>query len=403
VARLRASDRLAIALVGCGGMGGANLRSLLRRPDVTIVAVCDPDRDRREALRAEVDARAARDARSGHARGCVAVGDHRPVVERPDVDAVVIASPDHWHARQSIDALRAGKDVYCEKPLSRTVAEGRAVADAVAHSGRVLQVGSQQRSDARFHRACELVRNGVLGRVRRITCALPEGIATGNHPPEPVPEGFDYAEWLGPAPMAPYCSMRTHYNFRYQFDYAGGKITDWGAHHIDIAQWALGTTGTGPVRVAGDGTFPEDGLFDTALRYRVTATYADGTELIVRSLDEAHPNGVRFEGDDGWLFVSRGAIESGPADLLRTELGSARVRLPRSRDHHGDFLEAVRTRRAPIAPAEHAHRSITIAHLGNVAMKLGRPIRWDPERELVPGDPGANTLLAGLGPGDRTT
>jgi len=382
--RVAASDRLTVALIGCGGMGNANVNSMLGHEEVQVVAVCDPDRSRREITRERLDARD-----DGRGAGCVAYADFRECLDHPDLDAVIQATPDHWHALVVIAAARAGKDVYGEKPLSLTIEEGRAMAEAVRTSGRVFQTGSQQRSDARFHRACELVRSGRIGTVRRVVCGLPTTPTTGNHRPEPVPEGFDYDLWLGPAPWAPYCSARTHWNFRWILDYSGGQVTDWGAHHIDIAHWGLGLGRTGPVEVAGVGDFPADGLWDAATNFRFTARYATGVEI---EITNAVRNGVRFEGDDGWIFVTRGAIEASPAALLEEPLGSADVRLTRSPGHHRDFLDCVRSRREPIAPIEEAHRTITVAHLGNVAMQLGRPVRWDPETERFPGDPAAERL-----------
>ncbi|MHC4947437.1 MAG: Gfo/Idh/MocA family protein [Planctomycetota bacterium] len=383
-------DRITVGLIGCGGMGWANLAGFLRRPEVQVLAVCDPDRARREDVRLRVDRHYARQSPSGIAGGCVACNDFRDLLARPDIDAVIVASPDHWHALHVVAAARAGKDIYGEKPLSLTVRQGRVMSDAVRRYGRIFQTGSQQRSDERFRHACELVRNGRIGRVRTVTCGLPGGEITGNHPPIPVPEGFDYDLWLGPAPAEPYCEHRTHYVFRHILDYSGGKLTDWGAHHVDIAQWALGTTESGPVRVDGAGEFPRDGLWNAALQYDLTCDYADGVRLLVTSRVE---NGVRFEGDEGWVFVSRGQIDAEPKSLLTARMHPNEVHLPRSRDHHQDFLDAVRARREPIAPIEQAHRTITIAHLGNISMQLGRAIDWDPRQELVVDDETATRLL----------
>ncbi|MHC5024840.1 MAG: Gfo/Idh/MocA family protein [Planctomycetota bacterium] len=373
-----ASERLTMALIGCGSMGNANLNSFLRQSDVQVVAVCDPDRARREQSRRTVEQRYADDVRAGTYSGCTEHNDFREVLARDDIDAVIIATPDHWHALTVVAAARAGKDIYCEKPLSLTIDEGRAMSDAVHRFGRVFQTGSQQRSDGRFRFACELVRNGRLGRVRRVTCGLPSGSVTDNHAPRPVPDGFDYDLWLGPAPWAPYCDHRTHWDFRWILDYSGGQVTDWGAHHIDIAHWGLGLEESGPVEVAGEATYPEDGLWNAPVDYEFTARYETGVELIGTN---AHENGVKWEGDDGWVFVSRGRIDAQPEALLQDTIAPCEIRLPRPAGHHRDFLDCVRSRRDPIAPVEQAHRTITVAHLANIAMKLGRPVRWDPQAE----------------------
>jgi predicted dehydrogenase len=275
-----------------------------------------------------------------------------------------------------IDAARAGKDVYGEKPLSLTIDEGRRMSDAVACHGCVFQTGSQQRSGARFN-------------VRRVTCGLPTSPTTGNHPPIPVPEGFDYDRWLGPAPWAPYCEHRTHWDFRWILDYSGGQVTDWGAHHIDIAHWGLGLARTGPVEVAGAGDFPADGLYDVATNFDFTARYRTGVEIRVTNAVE---NGVRWEGDDGWIFVSRSRIDASDPRLLADRIRPNEIRLPHPPSHRRNFIDCVRSRDEPIAPIEEAHRTITVAHLGNIAMKLGRPVRWNPDTERFVDDPTAERL-----------
>jgi predicted dehydrogenase len=376
-----------MGLIGCGGMGGANLHGFLQKPEIQVLAVCDPDRSRRAAERNRVEAFYAEGNRNG---GCASYNDFRDLLARPDIDTVIIASPDHWHALHVVTAARAGKDIYGEKPLSLTVRQGRVMADTVRRYGRIFQTGSQQRSDKRFRFACELVRNGRIGRVRTITCGLPAGATTVNHPSIPVPEGFDYDLWLGPAPRAPYCAQRTHYDFRNILDYSGGKLTDWGAHHIDIAQWALGRMESGPTLIEGEGEFPRDGLWNAALHYELDCRYDDGVRLVVTSRFE---NGVKFEGDDGWIFVNRGRIEAGPESLLASVIGPNEDRLERSPGHHQNFLDCVRSRREPLAPIEHAHRTITIAHLGNVAMQRRRPVRWNPDTEQIVDDPTASRML----------
>ncbi|MHC5025797.1 MAG: Gfo/Idh/MocA family protein [Planctomycetota bacterium] len=385
--RFAPSGRLTMGLIGCGGMGRANLRGFMTRDEIQVLAVCDPDRARRDATRNEVLTHQERTERT---TACDSYNDFRDLLARDDIDAVIVGSPDHWHAVHVCSAARAGKDIYGEKPLSLTIGQGRVMSDTVVRFGRVFQTGSQQRSDQRFHHACELVRNGRLGRIRRVTCGLPTGSRTSNHPEIPVPDGFDYDLWLGPAPAAPYCDQRTHYIFRHILDYSGGQLTDWGAHHIDIAQWALGTMETGPVSVDATGTFPEDGLWNAAIDYDIRCTYADGVEMLITN---DAPNGVLFEGENGELFVSRGQLRATPSSILSERIGASEQRLVASRDHRGNFLECVRSRRTPIAPIEHAHRSISIAHLGNISMQVGRPLQWDPAAERIVGDEGADRLL----------
>ncbi|MCB9846633.1 MAG: Gfo/Idh/MocA family oxidoreductase [Phycisphaeraceae bacterium] len=383
------SNRVTLGLIGCGGMGRSDLSSLMPKAGVIALAVADPDRSHREAARAEVLQR--RRAAGDSSPACDAYNDYRDLLARPDIDAVIVGSPDHWHSLHVVHAAKAGKDIYGEKPLSLTIHEGRVMSDTIRQYGRVFQTGSQQRSDRLFRHACELVRNGRIGRVRRVTCGLPAGERTGNHPPFPVPDGFDYDMWLGPAPWEPYCEHRTHYEFRHLLDYSGGKLTDWGAHHIDIGQWALGEMESGPTRISATGTYPQDGLWNAPVDYTVTATYASGVELIATSSAE---NGVLFVGDDGWVFVTRGRIDAQPKALLSEVFLPREDRLEISNDHHQNFLDCVRSRRDPIAPIEHAHRSISIAHLGNIALKLGRAITWDPPTETIAGDPTASAMLS---------
>ncbi len=389
-AGIQPSNRITMALIGCGGMGRGNMNGLMNKRGVQMLAVCDPDRSRREQAKAQVEGRYDEAMASGSYSGCDAYNDYRELLARDDIDAVIIGSPDHWHALHVAHAAQAGKDIYGEKPLSLTIGQGRAMADAVARYARVFQTGSQQRSDARFRFACELIRNGRLGRVHRVTCGLPAGETTGNHPPKNPPEGFDYDLWLGPALAEPYCDHRTHYEFRHILDYSGGKLTDWGAHHIDIAQWALGTTETGPTRVQAHGTFPEDGLWNAAIHYEVNCTYPSGVELFITS---KYRNGVLFEGDRGTLFVSRGVIEANPTEILEETFAPNEDRLPVSDDHHQNFVDCARSRREPVAPIEHAHRTISIAHLGNISMLLGRAIEWDPSSETIRNDASASRML----------
>jgi predicted dehydrogenase len=277
------------------------------------------------------------------------------------------------------------------------VKEGRAMSDAVAKNRVVFQTGSQQRSDERFRHACELVLNGRIGELQTVRCGMPPGRIdfgmTGHRKqPEPIPEGFDYDIWLGPAPQAPYAPARCHVNFRWIFDYSGGQVTDWGGHHPDIAQWGMGTARTGPVAIRNPkGEFPPDELWNTATEYYFEAVYENGVSMIVSSSERM---GVRFEGTEGWIWVTRGAHEASNPAVWESEIGENEKRLYKSENHHRNFIDCVLSRSEPVAPIEEAHRSITIAHLGNIAMLLGRDLRWDPDAEKILGDEEASSMLA---------
>ncbi len=388
------SRTITMGCIGVGRQGSGNMRGFLDR--VRVLAVCDVDANRAAAARQTVERHYAGRRPTGRYRGCRAYGDFREVVARRDIDTCLICTPDHWHVLPALAAARARKDIYIEKPLSLTIAEGRVLADAVRRYGVVLQVGSQQRSDGRFRRACELARNSRLGRIHTVTVGIGTDPGCPPQPPMPVPKNLDYDFWLGPAPWAPYTEKRVHPQRGYGRpgwlriqDYSGGMMTGWGSHHNDIAQWGLGTEYSGPVRIQGRGEFPEDGLWNVHGRFRVEAEYANGVRLVITS---QAPNGVKFEGDRGWVFVTRGRIAAQPASLLDEPIGPDEIHLYESHDHKGNFLDCVRTRRDPIANVEIGHRSATLCHLGNIAMWLGRPLRWDPVAERFVNDPEANRL-----------
>ena len=401
------SDRITLGFIGTGNMAMNHVLNFLGEERVQIVAVCDVNEGSggywngalggREPAQRLVNFHYGREIRSGAFSACDAYDDFRDIIGRDDIDAVVIGTPDHWHAIPAIQAANSGKDVYCEKPLSLTVAEGRAMSDAARANDIVFQVGSQQRSDERFRRACELVRNGRIGRVRTVRVGLPPGRPdlgmTGHRKaPEPVPEGFDYDMWLGPAAEAPYAPARCHVNFRWIYDYSGGQVTDWGGHHPDIAQWGLGTEETGPVAIRNPkGVFAEDELWNTATEFHFEAVYADGTTMIVSDKERM---GVTFEGDDGWIWVTRGEHATSDDEIWNSEIGENEIHLPHSENHHDNFIRSILSRSQPVAPVEHGHRSITICHLGNIAMRLGRDLEWDPDDERIIGDDSANQLLS---------
>ncbi|MFP4055747.1 MAG: Gfo/Idh/MocA family protein [Candidatus Brocadiia bacterium] len=388
-----ANDRVTLGAVGVGGRGTGVMRGFLRRAQV--LAVCDVKRTRREAAKSLVERAYSQEMAKGTYKGCAATTDYRELVAREDIDAVSIATPDHWHALVGIAAAQAGKDVYCEKPLTLNVAEGRAYARAITRYGRVFQHGTQQRSSGNFRHACELVRNHRIGKLHTIRVGSPRSGTCPPQPPMPVPQGFDYDRWLGPAPWAPYTAKRCVTPWWYFIaDYTMGFISGWGVHHVDIAQWGNGTDHTGPVTLEGSGDFPDDGLCDTATAWRVVCTYANGVRMVYAD-NRKEKQGVRFEGDEGWVYVRRGHIDAQPKSLLKETVGPNETRLHRSRGGHAqDFINGVRSRGATACPIETAHRSNSICQLADIAIRLRRKLRWNPQTEQFVDDEEANRMLA---------
>jgi predicted dehydrogenase len=373
-------------------MGCSDFENIVRAaPELGVRAraVCDVDAVRARKAASEVD------ACYGSRESCLVFGDFRQLTRHPDVDAVIVATPDHWHALVALDAIRHGKDVYVEKPLTLTLAEGRALADACAAHKRVGQTGTQQRSSRNFRHACELVRNGRLGKIHHVEITIPPNnrhcAATWSE--DPVPEGFDYDFWLGPAPWAPFTRQRTHYSFRFILDYALGQTTNFGAHHVDICQWALGRDDTGPVRYEGYGEFPSSGLFTCPTLVDVKAHYADGVKMTIcnRGADGGS-GGVRFHGENGWLEVTRRGLKASNPALLKEQIGQGEIRLYESRNHIGNFIRCIRSRETPISPLSVGHRTTSICICSMLAMQLRRPLEWDPVREEFKDDLAANRL-----------
>jgi len=384
------NSRIRMAIIGLGGISGGHTGSFAGNARTEIAVVCDVDRNRWAARKKTVNGAMAKRTGQKDFDGCETSSDYREVLARTDIDAVAVCTPDHWHVPICIAAAKAGKDIYCEKPLTLTITEGRRLVDTVKRYGRVLQVGSQQRSGRNFRFACELVRNGRIGELQSIETRIGTAPSGGDAAPSPVPDGFDYDFWLGRAPAAPYTKSRCHGTFRWVFDYSGGKMTDWGAHHNDIAQWGNGTELTGPVSVEGTGEFPSHGLFNVATEFRVEYTYANGVKLVCRNDGQ---NGIQFQGTEGWVFVSRGRLDANPKSLLQSVIGPEEIHLYESGDHRNNFLDCIFSRRDPIASAEIGHRSATVCHLGNIAMRTGRKLMWDPEAEQFVGDAQANRFL----------
>jgi len=382
-----AGERLNLGCIGVGGQGTNNMRGFLTFGQVQVVAVCDVEKAHRQRAKTIVD-------QHYDNHDCATYNDFRNLLDRGDIDIIMVATPDHWHAICSIWAMRKGIDVYCEKPLSLTIAEGRAMANAAKRYGAVTQVGTWQRSIHKFQHAAELIKSGRLGKIHTVEVGLPGSPSQGPQKTQPIPPGFDYNMWLGQAPLAPYNKSRCHGAFRFTFDYSGGEICDWGAHHLDVAQWCLGKSYTGPVEIRGTGEFPTEGIWNTATKYRIEYKYADGIKLIAGT--ELPNFGAKFYGTEGrWLHVNRSKLVTHPADIRKSvikpdEMPAQWV----SGDHHGNFLECVKTRRQTAAPMEIGHRSIALAHLGNIAMLLGRKLKWNPDTEQFVNDDTANRMLS---------
>lgn len=358
-----------------------------------IVAVCDVDKNVRDTAKAAFGS-TPRDFE-----------DYQDLLARKDVDIVTIGTPDHWHSKMVIDACRAGKDVYCEKPLTLTIDEGKALRRVVKETGRVVQVGSWQRSDHRFRQAVEMVRQGRIGKLQKVDVVLGKNKTGGPFTTKPVPNSFNWNLWQGQTPDVPYLEERSHYTFRWWYEYSGGQMTDWGAHHLDIAQWAIDSL---PVEIEGTATYPTvaDG-FNVAIDFHATYRYANG---VVMTVSDTGRNGVMFTGDQGRIFVNRGTISGKPVEDLASdplnredwtvydfdnpERPERSGKLEAIINHMGNFFDCMEARRTPVSDVESQHRSVSTCHLGNIAMRTGRRLRWDPESETFPGDADANRLLS---------
>lgn len=381
------NDRPNLALVGCGGQGRGDCGGAVKFAEV--VAVCDVDDSHAEAAAKQF----TKDGKVPQK-----YNDFRKLMERDDIHAIINGTPDHWHSLINLLAVKTGKDVYSEKPLTLTIDEGKRLVKAVRDNKRILQVGSQQRSDRNFRLACELVRNGRIGKLQHIIVGLPTGPVGGPFPEQPVPAGLNWDYYLGQAPHMPYNGKNCHWDFRWWYAFSGGQMTDWGAHHNDIAQWANGTERSGPVEL--DGKSLKDmipGGFDAASKYRIDCKYANGVTMTI--VDESTvtdrnvvgegkktPNGVQFIGPDGWIFVARGALKASNDELIQKPLPDSAIQLYRSSNHMGNFFDSLRSRKDPICDVEIGHRSISVAHLGVISVRMNQPVKWDPAKELFIGD-----------------
>jgi hypothetical protein len=391
--RPAASNRIGIAHIGIGGRGNALMGGFLGDGEVQVLAVCDADAGHLEKAKKRVEGSYTQQAPGTYA-GCKDYKDFHAILDRPDIDGVVVATPDHWHGLMVAMAAKAGKDIYSEKPMASTIGDGRAAADAVKRYGRVFQTGSHERSNGNCRYACELVRNGRLGKVHTIRTYLPTADKhSGATGPEPIPNGLDYDLWLGPAPWAPYHRARLPANFRWIMDYSDGELTDRGAHVNDIALLGAGPLLVGPVEIEGRGTFIKDPLWDVPYEYHIEFTYANGLKIIV---DSNGNRGIRWEGTQGWLFcaIHGGALSADPPGILKSVIGPGEVSLGRSPGHGQDWINAIKTRGPTMAPAEDGHRTSSFCHLSLAACVLKRKLKWDLVREKFIDDDEANRMIA---------
>ncbi|GAB6165045.1 Gfo/Idh/MocA family oxidoreductase [Thermostilla marina] len=427
------SERIRVGLIGCGGHGaGWNLSQIFRHGDAQVVAVCDVDKNRLAAAKKKVDDH-YRQTLGESAEPCTPYGDFRKLINRKDIDAIVNVTPDHWHVIPAIMAAKCGKDVCCEKPLTLFIDEGKILCRVIRETNRVFQTASENRSIETYIRLISLVRSGVIGKLKHIEVRLPMGnstaravgISRGGSPTEPTdpPPELDFDMWLGQAPKMPYIPAYVHYNFRWNLAFSGGVITDWGAHMCDLAQWGHNSEHSGPVEVEGQGDFPpRDAVYNAAPTFRVQYRYADGVTLTVSAgRGDLDPNksyeipvvgrtpqpGIRFEGTDGWIESHkwRGSLKASDREMLDVEAdprqlglyvpGEVVARTDTGKGgEHRNFFDCVKSRKPCYAPAEIGHRTITIPHIGNIAMQLGRKLRWNPETETFVDDDEANRMLS---------
>jgi predicted dehydrogenase len=381
------SNRVTVGFIGVGDHGtNWNLSYYLRLPTAQVVAVCDVDSRRLQRAKETVDDRYTNE-------DCATTKDFRDILARKDIDAIMISTPDHWHTLISVLAIHAGKDVQCEKP-TLTINEGKLLVQTVRKHNKIFQTSTEDRSVPEYHRMAELVRNGRIGKLQRIEVILPRQPDHGGDPtPQPVPAELDYEMWLGPAPFAPYTKDRVHFNFRWIWDYSGGIICDWGAHLFDTAQWANDTERSGPIEVEGTGTFWEGGLYNTVKDYDVTYRYANG---VVMTCKPGNPS-IKFLGTDGWVGNTgwRAPVQASSPQILDSKIAPDELHLyTNPKGEHDDFLKCVKSRKDPYFPVDIGHRVSTVCHLANIAIKVGRKLKWDPEGEQFVNDSSANALLA---------
>jgi predicted dehydrogenase len=369
------SDKINVILIGCGGQGRSNLNGFLQFENVQAVAVCDVDENQSAIAKKTVDEKYGN-------TDCRVYSDFREILEKEKVDAAILALPDHWHALIAIAVANKGIDIYGEKPLARSIVEGRAIVDAAHKNNIVWQMGSWQRSAAKFHQAAELVRNGRIGKVEYVEVGLPDGGSNvGNPPVIPVPKGVNWDMWLGPAPKVPYRGVM-HFNWRWMMDYGGGQMTDWAGHHIDIAHWGLNFDRTGPVEIEGRGRANNDGIYNVPVEYDFNCLYENGLNMrVANSAKLKHGQGTFWQGTDGWIAVNRWGIAASDDNILKEKIGANEILLYKSDNHTQNFLECIKSRKETITPVETGHRSISVGLLGEIAMLTEQKLYWDPVAE----------------------
>jgi len=390
--RAAPSERITMGVVGWGSMGPGNTKAFLSQRDCQVVAACDLDKDHLEQALTNIN---------GHYgnKDCKAYHDYRELMAREDIDAVMLAVPDHWHALTAVEAAKQGKDIYGEKPLARTITEQQAIVKAVQKHRCIWQTGSWQRSKAPFRRAAEIVRNGLIGNVTRVEVGLPDGPhdfarAGGKITVTAPPPQLDYDFWIGPARMEPYIEGRVHRNWRWNYNTGGGQLLDWIGHHCDIAHLGLGFDNTGPIEVEGEGEFPPaDAVWNTCTKYRIACQYPDGITMIIAGGHKDIRSGTKWIGTDGWVWVDRGGYDASNVDWFMLPEDKYKVQLYRSDNHHRNFLDCVKSRQPTITPVETAHHSTIPGHLGLIAMLARKRIKWDAGREVIRGDAEASRLM----------
>jgi predicted dehydrogenase len=385
--------RITLGVVGWGMMGPGNTNAFLSHKDCQVVAACDLDQSHLEQAVNRINGNYGN-------KDCKAYHDYRELLARPDIDAVMLAVPDHWHALMAVEAARQQKDIYGEKPLARTIAEQQAIVKAVQKNGRIWQTGSWQRSKAPFRKAAEIVRNGLIGKVTRVEVGLPQGhndfAKTGDKKtPTPPPAQLDYKFWIGPSRMEPYIEARVHKNWRWNYNTGGGQLLDWIGHHCDIAHWGLDCDGGGPFEVEGQGEFPpSDAVWNTCTRYRITCKYANEVTMIIAGGHKDIRGGTKWIGTEGWVWVNRNSYDASNLDwFVQIPEDRYKVKLYRSEDHHRNFLDSVKSRQPTITPVETAHHSTIPGHLGRISMLVKRKIKWDATRESILDDMEASRFL----------
>jgi len=412
------SNKINIGQIGFGRIAMSHdLPDTLRYDEARVIAVSDLDSNRLNDGKAFIEKYYADKTGNKKYVDVATFGDYRELLQRSDIDAVIISTPDHWHARPAIDAALAGKDIYLQKPASLTIEDGRKMSDILHRTGRVFQIGSQQRSLnpwPQFHRACELVRNGRIGQVTQVYIGLPGDPSGPEAPVMPVPSNLNYEMWLGSTPLVYYTEMRVHPQKGYDRpgwlrceQFGAGMITGWGAHHIDTAHWGMGTEFTGPIEVEAQADFPKSGLWNVHGDFNVRAKYANGATVFISG---SYPNGVKFVGTEGWIFVARGkpvtssdptsaneaekSLDASDPKILDSVIGPDEIHLYKSPDQHKNWLDCIKSRELTIAPAEVAHRSCSACLVSHIAMKLPRKLYWDPVMERFKNDDEANSMLA---------